>query len=60
MHKHPQHNGKSPPLPNCGNCTHSIRIKERHDALICVPHLKTMPCANAAVCDLYSTKGKKH
>lgn len=56
MNKLPQHNGELSPLLTCEDCTHSIRQKGRHDMVICVPHLKSMPTRNSSVCDLHLTK----
>jgi hypothetical protein len=58
MSKRSPHVGEESSLPTCANCVHTFREKARHEMVVCVPHLKTMPANNSTVCDLHAEKKK--
>ena len=53
-------NDERTPLQTCGNCIQAFRKKRKHDVVVCLPYLKTMPADNKLVCDLYLRDDRQH
>ena len=58
MYQRSQCNAGVSSIPTCANCTHTFRAGSKHDTVVCVPYLKTMPADHSQVCELYSRKQK--
>ena len=55
MNKHP-HNHNASTRQTCADCIHTFRKNVSDGMVVCVPHLKSMPANNSAVCDLYARR----
>jgi hypothetical protein len=59
MLNHFQENESNQSDQSCEVCVHAVQNAEDQQSIICIPHLKTMPRKNTAVCEFHSIR-KQH
>ena len=58
MNEQNQPNEETDDTPTCADCVHTIRAKDDHKLVVCIPHIKTMPADHCDVCPLHRSKEK--